>query len=68
MPILTNKLNQPVFAEFAEIIFRFGDAIAVGQKNFTPPQGDGTFFIIDLVKEPNDRTAALQPAQRTIFA
>jgi len=62
LPILTNQLNQAMLAEFAEIIFRLGNSVAIGQKDLTTPQRDRILFVIDLAKQPNDGTATFQAA------
>jgi hypothetical protein len=34
MTVVADQVDQPLFAEFSEVVFRFGDAVAVGKKNF----------------------------------
>ncbi len=66
--MLPHQVNQPLFAEFAEIIFRFGHAVAVSQEEFALAQRDRSFLITSVVEQADDRAALLQPAHRTVFA
>src|ERR1017187_9719002 len=45
VPVLADQVDQALLAEFAEIIFWFGDAIAVGQEDFARMHFDRAFFV-----------------------
>ena len=42
--ILPYQVDQPLFAEFTKIVFRFGHAVAVRQEEFAAAQGDRSLF------------------------
>jgi len=66
--IFPHQVNQPLLAEFAKIIFRFGHTIAIGEKEFALAQRDGALLITSVVKQTDYSASALQPAQRSVFS
>ena len=49
--IFLDEVYQALLAEFAEIIFRLGDAVTVGEKNFARAKLDRGFIIMNVIEE-----------------
>src|SRR5579863_2336780 len=68
MPVFADQINQPLFAEFAKIVFRFGDAVAVGEKDFARLHLDASFFIDHVVEQADHRASGLEAPDATVLS
>jgi len=57
-----HQIDQSLFAEFAKIIFRFGDAVAERQENFSPSHSDRRFLVTAIVEQTDYCAALFQPS------
>ena len=62
-----DQVDQPLLAEFSEIIFRLSDAVAVGEKNLAGMHLDRAFFVRHVVEKSDDRASDIEPADGAIF-
>ena len=60
--MLPNQINQPLLAEFTEIIFRFGHAVTVGHEKLSLAQRDRRLRIGSMRKQSDHGAALLQPS------
>src|SRR6478609_2910535 len=66
--MLPHQVNQALFAEFSEIIFWFGHAVAISQEEFPWTQRDRCLLITSAVEQADDRAPLLQSSHRPILA
>jgi len=66
--ICGHQVNQSFFAEFAKLIFRFGHAVAIGNKDFAGMHLHRTFVISHVVEQADNRSPGLQTPHPAIFA
>ena len=59
--VFLDEFDQAFLAEFAKVIFGFGDAVTVGKKNFAGAKLDRIFIIANVVEKTDDGAAILQP-------
>src|SRR5579863_62251 len=65
--VLADQIDQALLAEFAEVIFRFGDPVAVGDENLAGMHFDNSLAIGHLVEEADDRAARLEASDRAVL-
>ena len=66
--VVADEVDQALLAEFAEIIFRLGDAVAVGQEDFAGMHFDRAFVVGHVVEQAHDRATGFEPADGAVFA
>src|ERR1700733_4832844 len=68
MAMALHQLDEALFAKLAKFVFRLGDTVAVGNKNVAGIERDGAFVVFEIIEQPNDRAAAVQPAHVAVGA
>src|ERR1044071_5252056 len=68
MAVFPYEIDQPLFAEFSVVIFWFGDAVAIGEKNIAFAEWGNIFFVFNLTEEANYRSSAIQPANCAVLS
>src|SRR5437867_8777293 len=66
--MLAHETNQTLFAEFAKVIFRLGNAVAEGQENVSALQFDGTFLERHIIKKADHGTATIKSPEHPVTA
>src|SRR5580692_8479505 len=66
--MLAEQIDQPRFAKLAKIIFRLGHTVGVTEENLAPVEFDRSLVITSLIKQADDRSAAFQTPNGTVFA
>src|SRR5437764_13684779 len=68
MLICPQYLEQTRFAKLSILVFRFGNAVAVGHKQVLRMQLHGLFFIRNIVQQPDHSSALIEPANVSTLA
>ena len=66
VPIGGNSFDQPFFAKFSKLIFRFGNAVTERDENVARIELHRLFFVIPVMEQANDCTSGFQPAYRAV--
>src|SRR5260370_8354833 len=68
MLISLQYLEQTSLAKLSILVFRFGDAVAVGHKQALRMQLDGLFFIRNIVQQSDHGSAHVDPPNVSTLA
>jgi hypothetical protein len=66
--VAADDLHHALFAELAEVVFGFGDAVGVSDEDVAGLHLEAVFFVVHAVHEADDGTALVETADAAVAA